>query len=98
MLKIFANMIGIFPVGSLVALNTGELGVVVETNPEEAFVTRPKVKLVTDSTKNKIDGEIIDLAEKEPESNQFKRTIVNTLDPEKYDVNIPEYFLAQAVG
>jgi hypothetical protein len=91
-------MIGVFPIGTLVALNTGELGVVVEANHEEAFVTRPKVKLITDNTKNKIDGEVVDLAEKEPESDQFKRTIVNTLDPEKYDINIPEYFLAQAAG
>ncbi len=97
LLKVFANMIGQFPVGTLVALNRGELGIVVETNPEEAFMLRPKVKLITDNDKNKIDGEIVDLAEKDPESGQFKRTIVNTLDPEKYDINIPEYFLAQAM-
>ena len=67
------------------------------SNPEEAFLLRPKVKLITDNDKNKIDGEIVDLAEKDSESGQFKRTIVNTLDPEKYDINIPDYFLAQAM-
>ena len=97
LLKVFASMLGVFPVGSLVALNTGEIGVVVETNPEEAFVMRPKVKLITDDDKNKIDGEIVDLTEKDPESGRFKRTIVDTLNPEKYDINIPDYFIAQAV-
>lgn len=98
LLKAFAQMIGVFPVGTLVALNTGELGVVMETNQEEVFMLRPKVKLITDDSKNKIDGGIVDLAEKDPESGQFKRTIVNTLNPEEYDINIPDYFLAQAAG
>jgi HD-GYP domain-containing protein (c-di-GMP phosphodiesterase class II) len=98
LLKVFAGMIGVFPVGSLVSLNTGEIGVVVETNQEEAFMLRPKVKLIADSNKHKIDGEIIDLAEKDPETGQFKRTVVNVLDPEKYEINIPDYFLVQALG
>jgi hypothetical protein len=59
---------------------------------------RPKVKLIADNNKNKIDGEIVDLAEKEAETGRFKRTIVNTLDPEKYEVNIPDYFLGHAAG
>ncbi len=98
LLKVFAGMIGIFPVGSLVSLNTGEIGVVVETNQEEAFLLRPKVKLIANNNKDKIDGEIVDLAEKDAETDKFKRTIVNTLDPEKYGINIPDYFLAQAAG
>jgi HD-GYP domain-containing protein (c-di-GMP phosphodiesterase class II) len=98
LLKVFAEMIGVFPVGSLVSLNTGEIGIVVETNSEEALMLRPKVKLIADNNKNKIDGEIVDLAEKEAESGQFKRTIVNVLDPEKYEINIPDYFLAQATS
>ncbi len=96
LLKVFAGMIGVFPVGSLVSLNTGEIGVVVETKPEEAFLLRPKVKLIADDHKNKIDGEIVDLAEKDGETGQFKRTIVNVLDPEKYEIKVREYFLAQA--
>ncbi len=98
LLKVFAGMIGVFPVGSLVSLNTGEIGVVVETNPEEAYMLRPKVKLIADSDKHKIDGEIVDLAEKDSETGQFKRTITNVLNPEKYEINIPDYFLAQAAG
>jgi len=98
LLKVFAGMIGVFPVGSLVSLNTGEIGVVVETNPEQALMLRPKVKLIADSDKHKIDGEIVDLAEKDSETGQFKRTITNVLNPEKYEINIPDYFLAQAAG
>jgi HD-GYP domain-containing protein (c-di-GMP phosphodiesterase class II) len=98
LLKVFAGMIGVFPVGSLVSLNTGEIGVVVETNPEEALMLRPKVKLIANNNKDRIDGEIVDLAEKDTESGKFKRTIVNVLDPDKYEISIPDYFLAQAAG
>ncbi len=97
LLKVFANMIGVFPVGTLVALDSEELAIVVETNPEEEFMLRPKVKLITDKDKNKIDGEIVDLSEKDPETGKFSRSIVKTLNPEDYGVNVAHYFLAQAI-
>jgi len=95
LLKVFANMIGVYPIGTLVAFDSDELGVVVETNPEVAFMLRPKVKLITDKEKNKIDGEIVDLTEKGPKTEKYKRTVVKILDPDEYDVNIAEYFIAQ---
>ncbi len=95
LLKVFANMIGVYPIGTLVALDSDELGVVVETNPEVAFMLRPKVKLITDKEKNKIDGEIIDLTGKDPETEKYKRTVIKILDPDEYDISIAEYFIAQ---
>ncbi|MQY61068.1 HD domain-containing protein [bacterium] len=95
LLKVFANMIGIYPIGSLVVLNTKEWGIVMETNPDVAYMTCPKVKLIADKDGNKKDGKIIDLAEKDPETEKFKKKIVKTLDPFKYDINVSEHFLAQ---
>ena len=95
LLKVFANMIGIYPIGSLVVLNTDEWGVVTETNPDMAYMTSPKVKIIADKKGNKIDGEVVDLTEKDPEKKDYKRTIVKTLDPFKYNINVSEYFLAQ---
>jgi hypothetical protein len=34
------------------------------------------------------------MAEKDPETEKFKKKIVNTLDPYKYDINVSEHFLA----
>jgi len=96
LLKVFANMIGIYPIGSLVVLNTKEWGIVIETNPDVALMTCPKVKIIADKDGNKIDGEIVDLAEKDPETEKFKKKIVKTLDPFKYDINVSEHFLAQS--
>ncbi len=95
LLKVFANMIGIFPISSLVVLDTEEWGIVMETNPDVALMACPKVKIIADKDGNKMDGKIIDLAEKDPETDRFKKKIVKTLDPIKYDINVSEYFLAQ---
>ncbi len=95
LLKIFANMVGVYPIGTLVVLNTDELGIVTETNPEVAFILRPKVKLITDEIGNKIDGEIVDMTERDPETEEYKRSIIKSLEPEKYGIKPSDYFLAQ---
>jgi HD-GYP domain-containing protein (c-di-GMP phosphodiesterase class II) len=95
-LKAFVNLMGVFPIGSVVLLNTGEIAIVFDTNPETQFLLRPKVKLITDPAGNRIDGEVLDLAEKDPSSDNFPRSIVKPLDPDKYDIQVSDYFLAQA--
>lgn len=94
LLKVFVNMLGAYPIGTLVALNSGELGIVTETNQEVAFILRPKVKLITDEIGNKIDGETVDLTEMDRGTNEYKRTIIKSLDPYKYNICISDYFLA----
>jgi putative nucleotidyltransferase with HDIG domain len=96
LLREFVKMMGVYPVGTLVALTTGELGLVVENNPESSLLLRPKVKLITDPQGNKVDGGIVDLSEADPATNRYPRTIVKTLDPEKYDIRAADYFLARA--
>jgi HD-GYP domain-containing protein (c-di-GMP phosphodiesterase class II) len=96
-LKAFITMIGVFPVGSLVILDTGEIGIVVEANPLAALSTRPRVKLIADRNGEKRDGGVADLTESDPVTQRFKRTIVNTLDPEKYGIRIADYFLSRAL-
>ena len=94
--KAFALMMGIYPVGTLAALNTGEVAVVIENNPLPGFMTRPLVKLITDSDGKKKDGQAVDLAEIDRATGCFKRTIVKTLDPEVYDIRVTDYLIARA--
>ncbi len=54
--KIFLRMMGVYPVGSLVQLNTGELAVVVR--PAEAQADRPVVQVVRDGH----PAEVVDLS------------------------------------
>jgi len=96
-LKAFITMIGAFPVGSLAILDTGEIGIVVESNPLIALSTRPRIKLITDRNGEKRDGDGVDLTDVNPVTCRFKRTIIHTLDPEKYGIRIADYFLSQAI-
>jgi putative nucleotidyltransferase with HDIG domain len=95
-LKAFVHLMGAFPIGSLVALNTGEAGIVFDLNPDAKFLLRPSVKIITDKSGNRIDGEVVDLAEKDPDTGRFLRTIVTALNPQDYGVEVADYFLAQA--
>lgn len=49
----FIHSIAIFPVGTIVLLNTGEKGVIVKTH--KLFPTRPKVRVLFDQEGDKID-------------------------------------------
>ncbi len=96
LLREFVRMMGIYPVGTLVMLDTGELGIVVQNHSETELLLRPLVKLITDADRNKLDGDIVDLSELDPETNKYKKTIIKTLDPEKYHIRVTDYLLAQA--
>ncbi len=93
LLKVFSSLMSVYPVGTLVALDTKELGIVMEANPDVAFTLRPKVKLITDAKGKKTDGEIVDLKEMDPQKGRYKRTIVKPLNPHEYNVTISDYFL-----
>jgi len=95
-LKAFVNMMGVFPIGSLVALTTGEIGIVHDIDADPKLLLRPSVKLITDAEGNKVDGEVVDLAERDPVTGRFLRTIAAPLDPSRYDIEVSDYFLAQA--
>lgn len=95
-LKVFAGMVGTYPVGTLVLLDTGEAGIVVEIPSEPLLASRPKVKIIADSSGRKIDGNIVDLSEKNEDLKTYRRSIVKSLDPGKYNIRVGEYFLVQA--
>jgi len=96
LLKVFVSMIGAHPVGSVVVLDSGEIGIVFEANPHPAFQLRPKVKVIADLKKNMLDGEVVDLAEIDPATAKFRRSIVKSLDADKYGIRVADYFLAKA--
>lgn len=91
LMKLFVNAIGIYPIGTLVLLNTNEIGVVYASNPNPERGDRPKVKRVMDASGNEAQGEIVDLCEQD-ESGHFKYEIVNVIDPNKYKLDVAKYF------
>ncbi len=91
LLKIFMTMVGVYPLGSLVMLNTNELCLVFENNPNQDFPDRPRVYVIVDSNGRKTK-KMVDLMEKDDGGN-FRRNIVKTLDPNQYKINLAEYLL-----
>ena len=93
LLKIFINGIGIYPIGSVILLDTTELAVVVQVNPNPRKMDRPKVKIITNRAGDEIDGEVVDLAERVERSGRYRRSILKTVDSTQYHLDVSKYFL-----
>lgn len=83
--KVFAQLLGIYPVGSSLELNTGEVGLVMRQNPSN--IDLPILKIIVDRDHNKVDGRTIDLAM------EFETKIIRPTYPQIYGVNPAAYFL-----
>jgi HD-GYP domain-containing protein (c-di-GMP phosphodiesterase class II) len=91
--KGFINLLGVFPVGTLVVLDTFELAVVHATNPNPAAVSRPIVRIVSDDRGNVLfPGQLVDLTEQKPDGT-YLRTIIKTENPDRYGINVGDYFV-----
>jgi len=93
LVKVFINMIGIFPIGTLVLLNTNEMGIVLQTQEDPDLIDRPRVCLLQYSDGEYRKGKIVDLREMDDESRAFKRSIAKTLDPNEYNLNVAELLI-----
>lgn len=91
--KGFINLLGVFPVGTMVVLDTFELAVVHATNPNPAAISRPIVRIVSDDRGNVLyPGHLIDLTEQRGDGT-FARTIIKTENPDRYGINVGDYFV-----
>jgi HD-GYP domain-containing protein (c-di-GMP phosphodiesterase class II) len=91
--KAFINLTGIYPTGTLVVLDTFELGIVHAVNPLPEMLARPLVRVISDSMGNLTHpGEIVDLAQRK-EDGTHVRTIIKTEDPDRYGVRVSDYFV-----
>jgi HD-GYP domain-containing protein (c-di-GMP phosphodiesterase class II) len=94
LVKAFINLIGIYPVGTCVILDTLEVGVVAAPNPEAKLLNRPLVRLAID-----VDGAMlpppgaqVDLAEQD-EHGHFRRTIVKVTNPGRHGIVVGDFFV-----
>ena len=88
LLKAFINMVGIFPVGTLLKLDTGEVGLVMHQTSD---LMRPRVLLLTKfDGSEKEDGKIVSLPERT--EGKYRRSIAGTIDPVEARINTRPYF------
>ena len=93
LMKIFVNCLGIYPLGSLVVLSTGEMGVVIQTNPHPDKADRPKVKLITDRQGSEKEGQVLDLSLIDPNTQRYTHSITKTVDAHKHGIDVGRYFI-----
>lgn len=89
--KALVNMLGIYPTGAAVRLNTGEAGVVIRSNSRDLL--RPRVRIIFDRAGRPLDGDqrrVVDTAERDGAGN-WKRLIVDTLDPDQLGIDMAEF-------
>jgi HD-GYP domain-containing protein (c-di-GMP phosphodiesterase class II) len=88
--RLFANALGVFPVGSVVALSTGETAIVIEAARDAAHASRPKVKVVRDPSGALLDGFLVDLAG----DAGAERRILHCVDEDEVELNPPAFLLS----
>ena len=90
MVEQFIQAIGIFPAGTLVELNTGEVGVVLKEH--QACRLRPELAVILGTDKRqKEEMEIIDL--KDQEGSTPTIWIERGIEPSSFDIDPRDYFL-----
>lgn len=94
LVEVAIKMLGVYPLGSLLKLNTNECAVVIGLNHEDRL--RPCIRIIRGP-----DGEIqsppIDSDLQNQAADQPARTILRALDPKQEQIDLPQY-LDVAVG
>jgi hypothetical protein len=90
LLKFFINMVGIYPIGTLVVLDSNELGIVTENSP--VFVDKPRIMILTDSNGKRVEPYVFDLSITDHAGN-YSNSIIKTIDANKYKINMADYLL-----
>jgi putative nucleotidyltransferase with HDIG domain len=89
----FIQAIGIFPAGTLVELNTGEVGVVLKEHRTSRL--RPEVAIILDAEKQSLDDfRVVDLDEQPVDSDESVNLWIKCgVKPGTYRINLDDYFL-----
>jgi HD-GYP domain-containing protein (c-di-GMP phosphodiesterase class II) len=91
--KIFINMLGVYPIGSLLELDTGELALVMD-NETALDETRPLVVLLEEKGNGGYArAGVADLAERDTQSGAFLRTIVKSIHPSTLGIQPAEFLI-----
>ncbi len=94
LVKALINLIGIYPVGTCVILDTLEVGLVAAANPDPSVLNRPQVRIVIDAdgAVRPPPGDLVDLSDGDGRGG-YARSIVKVTDPARYGLVVGDYFV-----
>jgi putative nucleotidyltransferase with HDIG domain len=85
LLRRFVNLMGMFPIGTIARLNTGEVGVVTAEHPEDPF--RPQVKILFDARGDRIEDPFLANTWERDSRGEFPRAVVESVDPDSVELD-----------
>ena len=85
LLRRFVNLMGLFPVGTIVRLNTEEIGVVTAEHPEDPF--RPQVKILFEAGGARLESEVLVNTWERDSRGAFPKAVVESVDPDSIEVD-----------
>jgi len=97
LLKLFAHAIGIYPPGTVVRLDGGEVGVVLRPNRDPERLDRPRVRLLLDPSGQPLAAApVVDLAARD--AHGFVRSVAAVLDAEPLGLTPGALFTGSEAG
>jgi HD-GYP domain-containing protein (c-di-GMP phosphodiesterase class II) len=98
LVRTLVRLVGRYPPGSLVELDTGEYGLVLGPGRGADPLHRPRVLLLTDTDGFELEEFVcVDLGERHPRRRAWLRTIVRTRDPRRLGRSVSSYLLADRI-
>jgi len=91
----YIEWLGDIPVGSLVEMNSGEIGVVVSNGDQTK--PYPEIALITDESKNKCYQKVIDLSQYTANSKGVGYEVKSILENNIYGISIQDYLLENVI-
>jgi HD-GYP domain-containing protein (c-di-GMP phosphodiesterase class II) len=90
LVKLFVHTIGFYPIGTLLTLENGDMGIVVAQNKDVELIDRPKVLRIHFQDGEYKERGVIDLAEIDDKAGKYRNTVASPLDPNEYQLNVAE--------
>lgn len=85
LLRRFVNLMGLFPIGTIVRLNTEEIGVVTAEHPDDPF--RPQVKVLFNERGERLEEPVLANTWERDSRGDFPRAVVESVDPDSIDLD-----------
>ena len=95
LVKVLITATGVYPVGTLVILDSHELAIVSQVNHNPDLLHRPKVRVISDPVGLPLsEPKTVDLADNDPSTGAPIHQIIKTTDPQKYGIRVSDYLMA----
>ena len=93
LVKAFVNLLGIYPVGTCVVLDTYEIAVVHSANPDISQLHRPIVRIVSTPDGGLPDETALADLSAVDDTGNYERSVVKVTDGHRYGITPSDYFV-----